>query len=619
MKTFILSTMVTIFALHSLAQAPQGIPYQAIVRSSDGSTLNNSNTSITFKLREAAATGNVIFEETHNLVTNSQGLVSCIVGNGVVSQGNFSTINWGIGAKFLQVIANTGNGNIDLGTQQLMSVPYALYAAQSAAGQIGPQGPEGPQGPIGPAGATGPQGPAGQTGATGPQGPVGQTGATGAAGPQGPQGPVGLTGATGPEGPQGPAGPTGATGAIGPQGLVGLTGATGPEGPQGPAGPTGATGATGPQGPIGLTGAPGPQGEQGIQGSPGTPGLDGKSVLNGGIDPDGTIGNDGDFYINTLNSTLFGPKANGVWPAGISLIGPEGPQGPVGPEGQQGPAGTTLTCATDNTNFTLRGTGSGNYACTNDLIVTSAGNVGINNINPGVALDVTGAGRFSGGLTVTGGGINFGSSPINSSGTFTTGSITSSTGGGTINGFNINGTGRTLSGYSLTSITNITGSLANISGFSSITATNLITSGTGSGTPAVLTSSGAIRAQSSTRKVKTNIRDLSFNKEKVFQLRPVIYNLKPALGGAQEVGLIAEEVQSVLPELVITGPAKQWKKDDSGLVDLDGNGIEITDPNRTEPYSVFYDRLSVYLLAIVKEQEMRINELEKKLNALEKK
>jgi uncharacterized protein (TIGR02145 family) len=49
------------------------------------------------------------------------------VGNGVVSQGNFSQINWGSGAKFLHVMMN---GN-DLGTQQMLSVPYALYAGST--------------------------------------------------------------------------------------------------------------------------------------------------------------------------------------------------------------------------------------------------------------------------------------------------------------------------------------------------------------------------------------------------------------------------------------------------------------------------------------------------------
>jgi uncharacterized protein (TIGR02145 family) len=51
-------------------------------------------------------------------------LVSCVVGNGVVSQGNFSNIQWGGGAKFLHVMMGTA----DLGTQQMMSVPYALYS-----------------------------------------------------------------------------------------------------------------------------------------------------------------------------------------------------------------------------------------------------------------------------------------------------------------------------------------------------------------------------------------------------------------------------------------------------------------------------------------------------------
>ena len=70
-------------------------------------------------------------------------------------------------------------------------------------------------------GATGPQGPAGATGATGPQGPAGAAGAagaTGATGPQGPQGETGATGATGPQGPAGPAGGGGGSGGVSPYG-----------------------------------------------------------------------------------------------------------------------------------------------------------------------------------------------------------------------------------------------------------------------------------------------------------------------------------------------------------------------------------------------------------------
>jgi len=80
---------------------------------------------------------------------------------------------------------------------------------------------------------------------------------TGVAGPVGPAGPTGATGATG------PAGAAGATGATGPAGPVGATGAIGATGPAGPIGATGATGATGPVGPVGATGATGPAGASG--------------------------------------------------------------------------------------------------------------------------------------------------------------------------------------------------------------------------------------------------------------------------------------------------------------------------------------------------------------------
>ena len=265
--------------------------------------------------------------------------------------------------------------------------PSGPISATGLQGPIGPTGPIGPAGAQGPIGLTGPQGPQGAQGVPGPIGPAGLTwkgawsatgtyvkddvvgyngaswfclapvsnsnstpdtdptkwallasqgaagpqgprGLNGAAGPAGAQGPAGANGATGSAGLQGPAGSDGATGATGPQGPIGLTGPAGPQGPAGSTGPTGAIGTAGPQGPIGLTGP---------AGSNGTSGLDGKTVLNGNSNPT-SQGVDGDFYINTSTSMLFGPKANGSWPTGISLVGP---QGPAGQTGLTGPAGAT--------------------------------------------------------------------------------------------------------------------------------------------------------------------------------------------------------------------------------------------------------------------------------------
>ena len=93
----------------------------------------------------------------------------------------------------------------------------------------------------------------------------------------------------------------------GPQGNVGATGATGP------------AGATGLQGPAGTAGATGPAGAQGIAGTNGINGTNGTAVLNGTTNPTAGIGVNGDFYINTATNTIYGPKANGTWPAGTIL------------------------------------------------------------------------------------------------------------------------------------------------------------------------------------------------------------------------------------------------------------------------------------------------------------
>ncbi len=113
------------------AQAPQSIPYQAVVRNTDGTVMSNTALTMTFKIHDGSATGTVVYEESHNISSNAQGLVALNVGGGTPITGTFSNINWGNGAKFLHVLMNAGNGVVDLGTQQMLSVPYALYAEKS--------------------------------------------------------------------------------------------------------------------------------------------------------------------------------------------------------------------------------------------------------------------------------------------------------------------------------------------------------------------------------------------------------------------------------------------------------------------------------------------------------
>ena len=103
--------------------------------------------------------------------------------------------------------------------------------ATGPTGPTGAQGATGPTGPTGAQGAAGAQGDDGSTGPTGPTGAQGATGATGAQGDGGSTGPTGAQGATGPSGPTGAQGATGADSSVaGPTGPTGAQGAQGAAG-----------------------------------------------------------------------------------------------------------------------------------------------------------------------------------------------------------------------------------------------------------------------------------------------------------------------------------------------------------------------------------------------------
>lgn len=322
MKKLITLTLAfaSIFSFNAQQEAPpQGINYQAVAVDNTNKEIVGTDVAakpvadkeirVRFSILKTSETGTLAYREVHLITTDAYGLFNTVIGQGIqdASPNAFNQIDWGTGYHFLKVeIDITGGTDYkDMGTQQLWSVPYALYSKYADAagngidsvtdngdgtitftyidgstyttspltGLTGPQGESGPQGPAGPAGTNGQDGLSayeiwlseGNTGTeadflagiTGPQGPQGIQGATGSVGATGPQGPIGLTGATG---PQGIPGPTGATGPQGIQGLVGasgsqgLIGLTGPQGTQGIQGPAGATGL---QGPIGLTGSSG--------------------------------------------------------------------------------------------------------------------------------------------------------------------------------------------------------------------------------------------------------------------------------------------------------------------------------------------------------------------------
>lgn len=147
-KTFYLLVFIVSIIINgniTFAQVPQGIPYQAVARNSDGNIMSLQNISVRFSIRDAAATGSIVYQETHSTTTSAQGLFSLNIGMGTASIGTFSNINWGVNTKFMQVELDASGGSnfVEMGTQQMMSVPYALKAksADTITGSINENDP----------------------------------------------------------------------------------------------------------------------------------------------------------------------------------------------------------------------------------------------------------------------------------------------------------------------------------------------------------------------------------------------------------------------------------------------------------------------------------------------
>ncbi|MCR9287846.1 MAG: hypothetical protein NXI23_10710 [Bacteroidetes bacterium] len=120
-----------------IAQVPALFSYQALATDLNGDELPNQNISIEATIISGdILIGTEEWVERHALTTDEFGLFSIEIGNGLFISGtvtNFSEINWASGDHFLKIgMDPIGGTNFDeVGTNQLLSVPYALQAANS--------------------------------------------------------------------------------------------------------------------------------------------------------------------------------------------------------------------------------------------------------------------------------------------------------------------------------------------------------------------------------------------------------------------------------------------------------------------------------------------------------
>lgn len=121
---FTLTAITILISTILCSQAPALIPYQAIARNAAGEPLASSALNARFTMHDGAASGTVVWQELQTVSTSALGLFSAQLGSNVP----LTSVNWANGDKFMQVEIDLGNGFVDIGTQQLLSVPYALHA-----------------------------------------------------------------------------------------------------------------------------------------------------------------------------------------------------------------------------------------------------------------------------------------------------------------------------------------------------------------------------------------------------------------------------------------------------------------------------------------------------------
>ncbi len=130
MKSFTIYLILLLGTLNVFAQPPQAINYQAVVRRSTGDLLSNQDIHFRISILQDSAGGTVVYKETHNAETNLYGLANLAIGTGTVLMGNFDEISWGSTGHYIRIEMDTTDGSnfYEMGTIQLLSVPYALYA-----------------------------------------------------------------------------------------------------------------------------------------------------------------------------------------------------------------------------------------------------------------------------------------------------------------------------------------------------------------------------------------------------------------------------------------------------------------------------------------------------------
>ena len=131
-KIFTLLSAVLVSGL-LIGQSPSSFKYQAVLRNIRGDIRANADATILIEITKNQGNGAIIYSETHKVKTDNFGLIDLEIGNGTPITGIFSSIDWSKGTYFVNISVD----GVLMGTAQLHSVPYALYAEKAGNGFSG--------------------------------------------------------------------------------------------------------------------------------------------------------------------------------------------------------------------------------------------------------------------------------------------------------------------------------------------------------------------------------------------------------------------------------------------------------------------------------------------------
>ena len=125
--------ILTLSQLLQSQNAPSAFNYSAVARDAQSNPISNQTIGIQISILKSSPTGTVVFQENHFVNTNQSGLFNLMIGTGSVLNSSIPSIDWGNDDYYIKVGMDvTGGTNfLEMGTTQLLSVPYALYAKSS--------------------------------------------------------------------------------------------------------------------------------------------------------------------------------------------------------------------------------------------------------------------------------------------------------------------------------------------------------------------------------------------------------------------------------------------------------------------------------------------------------